>query len=163
MLKIREMRDNLFLIDQGRSRGILLRKGFRDKAMTIKAKARVNHPKVGDTSRLPANQGREHFLLPPTWTLETRLPLEERILELWDTLVLVISGTFTYSVFSSLPHRGLGEPVLVLGCYIGPYYFTIRPDGPGHGLRSRSRTGLTMPRLQGPRGMSTPSHHKLSL
>ena len=55
MLKIRGKRANLFLLAQGRSRELLLHNGFRDRVMAIKAKARVNHPKVGDTSRLLAS------------------------------------------------------------------------------------------------------------
>ena len=54
-LKIRGRRANLFFLAQGRSRGLLLRKGFRDRATTIRAKARVNHPKMEDTSGLLAN------------------------------------------------------------------------------------------------------------
>ena len=60
VLKIRGMRANLFLLTQGRSRGLLLRKGFRDRPAAIKTKAKVKHPKVGDTSGLLANQSREH-------------------------------------------------------------------------------------------------------
>ena len=60
MLKIRGRRANLLLLPQGRSRGLLLRKGFRAKAAAIKAKARINHPKVGDTSGLLASQDKEH-------------------------------------------------------------------------------------------------------
>ena len=61
VLKIRGRRANLLLLAQGISGGLLLRKGFRDRAAAIRAKARVNHPKMGDTSRLLANQGRGHF------------------------------------------------------------------------------------------------------
>ena len=60
VLKIRGMRANLLFLAQGRSRGLLLRKGFKDRAAAIKAKARVNHPKMGDTSRLLASQDRGH-------------------------------------------------------------------------------------------------------
>ena len=62
VLRIRGGRVNLLLLllAQGRSRGLLLREGFRDKASTIKAKAKVNHSKMGDTSGLLANQGRGH-------------------------------------------------------------------------------------------------------
>ena len=49
---------------QGRSGGLLLRKGFRDRARTTRANARVNHPKMEDTSRLLASQGRGHVSLP---------------------------------------------------------------------------------------------------
>ena len=50
VLEIRKERANLFLLAQERNRGVLLCKGFRDKAAAIKAKARVDHPKVGDIS-----------------------------------------------------------------------------------------------------------------
>ena len=53
VLKTRGRRANLLLIAQGKSRGLLLRKGFRDRAADIRAKARVNHPKMGENSRLP--------------------------------------------------------------------------------------------------------------
>ena len=53
--KIRESRANLLLLVQGRSRGLLLHKVFRDRATVIRAKARVNHPKMGGISRLLAN------------------------------------------------------------------------------------------------------------
>ena len=79
------------------------------------------------------------FPWPPTWTHETRLSSEIGILELWDTLVLVVSGTCIDAVVFSLPHHGPGEPISVSGCYTGPYYFTVKSDGPGHGLRSRPR------------------------
>ena len=52
----------------------------------------------------------------------------------------VINGIFTDSVCSFLPYHGPREPVPVPGCCIGPYYFTIKLDEPGHG--SRSRLGL---------------------
>ena len=58
MLKIKGRRANLLLITQGGSRGFLLYKCFRDRAVTIKAKARVNHPKVGETSGLLASQSK---------------------------------------------------------------------------------------------------------
>ena len=61
VLKIRGRRANLLLLAQGISGGLLLRKGFRDRAAAIRAKARVNHPKMGDTSRLLASQSRGHF------------------------------------------------------------------------------------------------------
>ena len=43
VLKIRGGRANLLLLAQERNRGVLFRKGIR-------AKARVDHPKVGDIS-----------------------------------------------------------------------------------------------------------------
>ena len=60
VLKIRGRRANLLLIAQGRSRGIFLHMGFNDRAAVIRAKAKVNHTKMGETSRLLASQGRGH-------------------------------------------------------------------------------------------------------
>ena len=60
VLRIRGKRVNLLLLAQGRSRGLLLRKVFRDRAVAIRAKARISHPKMGDTSGLLTSQGREH-------------------------------------------------------------------------------------------------------
>ena len=36
----------------------MLHEGLRDRATAIRAKARISHPKMGDTSRLLASQGR---------------------------------------------------------------------------------------------------------
>ena len=52
VLRIRGMRANLILLAQGRSRGLLLCSGFKEKTVAIRSKAKVNHPRVGDTSRL---------------------------------------------------------------------------------------------------------------
>ena len=48
VLRIRGKRADLLFLAQGRSRGLLLRSGFKDKATAIKAKAKVNHPRAGD-------------------------------------------------------------------------------------------------------------------
>ena len=48
VLKIRGGRANILLLDQERNKGVILHKGFRDSAVTIKAKDKVDHPKVGD-------------------------------------------------------------------------------------------------------------------
>ena len=58
--RIRERRVNLLFLVQGRSRRLLLRKGFKDKSVTIKAKARVNRPKMGKTIDLLDKLGRGH-------------------------------------------------------------------------------------------------------
>ena len=55
VLNIRRRRANLLLLARGRSRGLLLCKGFRGRAGAIKAKARVNHPNMEDTSRILAS------------------------------------------------------------------------------------------------------------
>ena len=128
VLKIRGRRANLLLLAQGRSKGLLLRKGFKDRA-----------------------RAEDMFPFPPAWTHETGLPLEVGILELWDTLVSVISGTFADSVCSSIFHHGPGEPISVPRHCTGPYHFTIRSDGQRHGLRSRSRPRLTSLDFRDPR------------
>ena len=58
MLMIRGRRTNRLLLAWERSRGILLREGFRDKAAAPRAKARINHPKIRGTSGLLASLGR---------------------------------------------------------------------------------------------------------
>ena len=60
VLKIRGMRANLLLLSQERSRGLLLHEGFRDRVVVTRAKAKINHHKMGDTSGLLASQGRGH-------------------------------------------------------------------------------------------------------
>ena len=60
VLMTRGRRVNSFLLAQERSRGLLLREGFKDKVAATKAKARISHPKMGDTSGLLASQGREY-------------------------------------------------------------------------------------------------------
>ena len=42
------------------SERLLLHEGFKDKAATMKAKARINYPKIEDTSGLLASQGKEY-------------------------------------------------------------------------------------------------------
>ena len=55
---VRERRANL-LLAPGRSIRLLLRTDFKDRAVATKARAKVNHRGVGDTSKLLASQGRE--------------------------------------------------------------------------------------------------------
>ena len=59
VLVIRERRANSLLLARERSRGLLLHEGFKDRAPTTRAKARISHPKMGDTLGILANQGRE--------------------------------------------------------------------------------------------------------
>ena len=60
VLQIRGSKANLLIIAQRRSRGLLLLKSFRNRAAAIRANARVNHPKMGDTTGLLATQGKGH-------------------------------------------------------------------------------------------------------
>ena len=69
VLKIRGRRANLLLLAQERSRRLLLREGFKGRAMTIRAKAKISHPKRKDTSGILASQGRGHVSI--TTSLET--------------------------------------------------------------------------------------------
>ena len=64
VLVIRERRVNSLLLARKRSRELLLRAGFRDRVTTIRAKDRISHPKMGDTSRLLAGEGKDMFPLP---------------------------------------------------------------------------------------------------
>ena len=59
MLVIRGRRVNSLLQGRERSRGLLPLEGFIDKAMDTKAKAKISHPKMGDTLGLLASKGRE--------------------------------------------------------------------------------------------------------
>ena len=69
VLKIRGVRSSLLFLAQERSRGLPIREGFRDRATTIRAKAWVDHPKVGDISGRLARQCREHVSI--TTSLDT--------------------------------------------------------------------------------------------
>ena len=73
-LVLRGGRVNSLPLAQERSRGLLLHEGFRDRAEATKAKSRISHPKMGDTSWILASQGRECVPVPTAWTLETGLP-----------------------------------------------------------------------------------------
>ena len=108
MLKIRGRASNLFLLAQGRSRGLLLHKDFRDKATAIKAKVRVNHPKLGDTLGLLASQA-ENIVSIATKIHEAGLPSEVRIPELWDTRVQSSMGYSQTRFVPSYPTMGQGS------------------------------------------------------
>ena len=60
VLKIKGGRANLLHLAQEINKGVLLCRGFRNRASNIKAKARGDHPKVGDISGCLTNQCREH-------------------------------------------------------------------------------------------------------
>ena len=79
--------------------------------------------------------------LPTALTHETRLPTGAGIPGLWDTSVLIISGTYANTVCLSLPQHGPRELVSVPRCGIVTGYFVDRPERPGHG--SRLGIGLT--------------------
>ena len=55
VLVIRGRRVDSLLLARERSRGLILHEGFRDKAATTRAKAKISHPKMGDTLGLLAS------------------------------------------------------------------------------------------------------------
>ena len=59
MLVIRGRRANLFLAS-GRSKRLLICTDLRDRAVSTRSMANVNHSGVGDTSGILVSQGREH-------------------------------------------------------------------------------------------------------
>ena len=59
VLVLRGGRVNSLPLAWKRSRGLLLREGFRDKVTTTRAKGRISHPKMGGTLKLLASQARE--------------------------------------------------------------------------------------------------------
>ena len=142
VLVIRGRRVNSLLLAQERSKGLLLHEGFRDRvaATKAKAKAKISHPKMGNTLELLTSQGESVFPMPLAGTLETGFPSEAGIPELWDTIVLVINGSCTDIACSSLPRHGPRKTISVLRCCTNTYYFADRPHGLGHG--PTSRTGL---------------------
>ena len=54
VLVLRGRRVKTLPLARERSRGLMLHKGFRDRAEVIRAKARISHPKIGDTLGLLA-------------------------------------------------------------------------------------------------------------
>ena len=99
------------------------------------------------------------FLLPPAWTHETRFPSEERILELWDTPVPIINGTFIDSICSSLP------PPWARGASISPkaLHRPLLLHDQAKWTKAWVEARAHKPRLQGPRGVYTSSHLRPSL
>ena len=55
VLVLRGRRVKTLPLARERSKGLMLHKGFRDRAEVIKAKARISHPKTGDTLGLLAS------------------------------------------------------------------------------------------------------------
>ena len=75
----------------------MLRTDPRNRARTTRAKAKVNHPRVGDTSELLASEGRERV------SFATSLGIVRGGRDPRDTTVPIISGTHKDTVRSSLP------------------------------------------------------------
>ena len=108
----------------------------------------------------PARVG-DMLPLPSSWTLKAGLSSEARILELWDTSVPIISGMYTDAVCSSLPppwtrRGGISRRALHK---VLPLHIQARWTRAGVEVKAKAhKTGL-----QGPRGVSTSLHRRLSL
>ena len=141
VLVLRGRRINLLLALR-KSKRLLLDTDLKDKVVSTRAQAKVNHSRVGDTSRLLASQGRERVSIVTSLDTLDVIALRGR-----DPIVMGHHspnhrGTFTDAICSSLPQHGPGEPVSVPGCYASTYYFVDMPHGLGHGSGLGSRLGL---------------------
>ena len=161
MSKIRGRRTSLLLLVQGRSRGLLLRRVFRDKTMVIRAKARVNHPKMRDISRLLASQGRGHVSIATGLDIGNRIVLRGRdprvmghpsLSHQWDVRRLsLFLLTPPWARGTSISPRALHIPLLLHNQAKWVMVWVEVKDR-DHKLG-----------LQGLKDVSTPSHLKLSL
>ena len=98
--------------------------------------------------------------LSASWTHETGLPLETGIPGFWDSTVPVSSRTGEDTVHSSTARYRSERPVSVSRSYTGTPHFTSRPREARVWVEAEDeahRQGH-----QGSRGVSTPSHHRLS-
>ena len=89
------------------------------------------------------------FPVPPAWTHETGLPLEAGILELWDTIVPIISRTCTDAVCSSLPPSWAREDSIIPKVLHKHLLFRRRATWVGVWVEVGDRAHK--PRLQGPK------------
>ena len=76
------------------------------------------------------------LLLPLAWTYEAGLPTEAWIPGFWASSVLVISGTGSNTIYSSIPQYGSEVSVSVTECYTSTFSRTNRSEGPDYGSRS---------------------------
>ena len=80
------------------------------------------------------------FPFPLAWTLKVGLSSKAGIPELWDTSVPVINGMYNrHSLFPLTPPWARRDSISRSGHYIGPYYFAVKLDRLGQGLRLRPR------------------------
>ena len=142
VLVLRERRINL-LLSPKRSRRLLLRTDLRDRVVVTRAKAKVkvNHSGVGDTSGLLASQGRARVSIATSLDTLDGITLRGRDPKVmghhnpnhqWD---MRRRGLF---LLTSSWAKGTGISPRVLHKHL---LFCDGPHGPGHGLRSR--TGLS--------------------
>ena len=161
VLRIRGRRFDLLLLARERSRGLLLREGFRDKIAAIGAKARISHPKMGDTSELLSSHGREY--VSSATSLDT-----------WDRIVL--KGKDPRAMGHPSPSHQWDMHRLGLFLLTQPWArgTSISPKVLHKNLLLHKQVGWAKawvevrtkahkPGLQGPRGVSTPLHLRLSL
>ena len=101
------------------------------------------------------------FLLQPAYTYEARFPSKARIQKLWDTLVPVINGKFTDSVCSSLPPPWAKRASISPKALHIPLLLHNQARWAKAWVEVEARAHK--PRLQGPKGVSMPSHLRSSL
>ena len=151
--KIRGRRANLLLLTQERSKGLLLRMGFRDGAVIIKAKAKVGHPKMGGILGLLCSHGRGHVFIATSLDTRNGIILRGRdprvmghlsLSHQWDVRRLSFRVT-------SISLRVLHMPLLFHN-QVGWAKAWVEVEARAH------RSGLW-----GPRGVSTLLHLRLSL
>ena len=76
--KIRGRTTNLLLLVQGRSKGFLLHMVFKDRVVAIRAKASVNHLKMGGISGLLASHSRGHVFIATSLDTRNKIVLRGR-------------------------------------------------------------------------------------
>ena len=150
---IRGRRSNL-LLAPGRNRRLLLCTDLKDMVVATRAKAKVNHLGVEDTSWLLASQGREHVSIVTSLDTLDGISLKDMDLRViryhgpnhqWDMhrrslFLLTLAWT-----------RGTGINPRVLNKHL---LFSRRATWARAWIGVEVRT--SRPRLQGPRGVSTP-------
>ena len=146
-----------------RSRELLLREGFRGKAMAPRAKVRVSHPKIGGTLGLLASQGKGCVF--SATSLDT---IDEITLRGRDPKVM---GHHSPSHQWGM-HRGslflltlpwAREDSISLSPKVLHKHLLFHRQAKEARVWVEVEDRAHRPGLQGLRGVSTPLHHKLSL
>ena len=97
-----------------------------------KAKVRADHLQVADLSRLTTSQGRGHASIAISLDTYGGIALRGRNPRVMGHL----SPNHQWDVHKCnflppYPHHGSRETVLVAGRCTWPYFFVVKPDGPG--------------------------------
>ena len=99
----------------------MLRTDPKNRAVTTKAKAKVNHPGVRDTSKLLASQGRERVSFATSLDILNRIARRGKAPRDMGRHSPNHSGTHIDVVHSPLPQHGPRELMSVLVCYTSTY------------------------------------------